>query len=184
MWEKSDKFYKRSQTTDIQNQHSFLSKENKIKVMKEQKMGSQGRQVTAEFSWMRSNYTTGEGGKIDTFSLLEYEDDLSSILKKKVKEKKMQDWDQNDISLFLNEIGMGRCKNVLIRSQVRSHFQRERNCGEIARENHKERLEEDGTEGVRRHHQVEITEELWTTLKKSANSTKPTNTTCWCTKRN
>ena len=57
---------------------------------------------------MRSNYTTGEGGKIDTYSLLEFEDDLTPILKKKVKEKKMQKWDQNDISIFLIEIGMGK----------------------------------------------------------------------------
>jgi hypothetical protein len=57
---------------------------------------------------MRSNYTTGEGGKIDTYSLLEYEDDLTGKLRDKVKEKKMQDWDQNDIGLFLKEIGL--CK--------------------------------------------------------------------------
>jgi hypothetical protein len=57
---------------------------------------------------MRSNYTTGEGGKIDTFSLLEYEDDLSKTLKKKVEEKNVQDWDEEEITLFLQEIGM--CK--------------------------------------------------------------------------
>ena len=57
---------------------------------------------------MRSNYTTGEGGKIDTFSQLEYEDDLSEVLNKKVREKKMQEWDQEDVSVFLKEIGMGR----------------------------------------------------------------------------
>lgn len=45
MWAKSNEFFKPNQVKVTQNKHSFLSKENKIKVMKEQKLSSMGRRL-------------------------------------------------------------------------------------------------------------------------------------------
>lgn len=110
LWNKHNKFFDTTHADRGQAQHSFLSRENKIKVKAPKAPslgGARGGFSSGDHSWMRSNHTTGEAGKIDTFSLLEYEDDLSAALRKKVEEKKMQDWDQTDVEVFLREIGLG-----------------------------------------------------------------------------
>ena len=84
-----------------------------MKELKLKSLGTKFKKITKDHSWLRSNYTTGEGGKIDTYSLLEFEDDLTPILKKKVEEKKMQEWDEKDISIFLKEIKMCKFFKIL-----------------------------------------------------------------------
>lgn len=110
LWKRNSRGFGRSQTEPGQAGHSFLSREQKIQVTKEPRVASLGgsRLNSGGDSWIRSNYTTGEGGKIDTFSLLEFEDDLTVTLRQKVKEKKMQEWEMADVELFLREIGMGK----------------------------------------------------------------------------
>ena len=110
LWRQSSKFIGQSQAELGHARHSFLSIENKIKVkeLRAPSLGSRPGFNSAEHSWMRSNHTTGEGGKVDTFSLLEFEDELSSRLREMVKNKKMQDWEQAEVELFLAEIGMSR----------------------------------------------------------------------------
>lgn len=62
--------------------------------------------IKKEYSWMRSYCTTGEQLVMDTYSLNEFKNELSEALTQKVNNKKLIDWNQDDVLFFLSEIGM------------------------------------------------------------------------------
>ena len=57
---------------------------------------------------MRSYCTTGDQLVIDTYSMNEFKNELSEALTQKVNEKKLVDWNQDEVIFFLSEVGMSR----------------------------------------------------------------------------
>lgn len=110
LWRKNSRGFERVRAEAAHAGHVFPERGQRVQMPRESRAPSLGgsRLNSGGDSWIRSNHTTGEGAKIDTFSLLEFEDDLTGTLRDKVKEKKMQDWDAADVEVFLREIGMGR----------------------------------------------------------------------------